>query len=723
MSYIINNSRGNIVAVVPDGTVNTTATNLALVGQGVTNYGTDQNENLVYLLENFASPVAPSRPVLGQLWYNSATGSMSAYGAANTWAGFASEAYVQAQKISPAFTGIPVAPTAASGTATTQLATTAFVTNSPIFSGTPRAPTAAQGTNSTQIASTAFVQAATGALGTMSQQNANLVTISGGTISGLFAPLPLTSGGTGSTTSDGARINLELGSMAVQNANAVSITSGNISNIGLLSLSSNITGPIISTGGTLAAVAVVPLTQGGTGANNAADARTNLGLGTGATANIGTIATQNSDNVTITGGSITGILPIAIASGGTGANTAAASRVNLSAAALGNNSDITALTGLTTPLGVVFGGTGVNNMPTNALVVGNGTSPVNSIAPGSAGNVLMSTGNTWQSQQFPDAGGTVTSITFAGGNAISITGTNPVTTASTITITNTGLTGIQGPNGAITGAVTFSGIGVLQQGNVFTFTSTGAQGPVGPIGPIGPQGPQGEPGAPASNYVLPLASVQTLGGVRFDGDSIQMNSSSQLYTPNATTARFGIVRPDNATIKFQPTSNLLFVPTATTSVNGIVRPDGSSITVNSAGVLSVPPIATATTSVNGIVRPDGSSITVNSAGVLSVPAVPAPGVPYTIVFASAIPCGGFTNGPSWNDASNFFDVFPPIGSNMSKLAGFMASLSQVYFAGDVDNNDALRTQWVVQGDRIRVWVQNTEQRAVPTGNYIAIWSK
>jgi hypothetical protein len=335
MSYIINNSRGNIVAVVPDGTVNTSATNLALVGQGVTNYGTDQNENLVYLLENFASPTAPSRPVLGQLWYNSATDSMSAYTTANVWAGFASEAYVQAQKISPAFTGIPVAPTAAAGTATTQLATTAFVSNSPIFSGTPRAPTAALGTNTTQIASTAFVQASTGALGTMSQQNANAVAVTGGTVSGLSSPIPLTSGGTGSTTPEGVRINLGLGSMAVQNANAVSITSGNISNIGLLSLSNNATGPVISTGGTLAAVAVVPIGQGGTGANNAADARTNLGLGTGATANIGTIATQNSDAVAITGGSVTGILPIAVASGGTGANTAAAARYRPCRAASG----------------------------------------------------------------------------------------------------------------------------------------------------------------------------------------------------------------------------------------------------------------------------------------------------------------------------------------------------------------------------------------------------
>jgi hypothetical protein len=70
----------------------------------------------------------------------------------------------------PAFTGIPSAPTAALGTDTTQLATTAFVQaatggsggsfapiNSPAFTGVPTAPTAATGTQTTQIATTAFV--------------------------------------------------------------------------------------------------------------------------------------------------------------------------------------------------------------------------------------------------------------------------------------------------------------------------------------------------------------------------------------------------------------------------------------------------------------------------------------------------------------------------------------------------------------------------------------
>jgi hypothetical protein len=81
---------------------------------------------------------------------------------------------------SPALTGTPTSPTAAPGTNTTQIATTAFVDAvrtilanadalkaplaSPALSGTPTAPTAAVSTNTTQLATTAFVAAAVTAL-------------------------------------------------------------------------------------------------------------------------------------------------------------------------------------------------------------------------------------------------------------------------------------------------------------------------------------------------------------------------------------------------------------------------------------------------------------------------------------------------------------------------------------------------------------------------------
>ena len=142
MSYIINNSRGEVLAVVADGTVNTSATSLTLVGRSVTEYGTAENENYVFLLENFADSLAPVNPVLGQLWYDSSTDTISSYSSGNVWVALATQNYVQAQKISPVFTGVPQAPTAPQGTANAQIATTAFVTLSPQFSGTPTAPTA-----------------------------------------------------------------------------------------------------------------------------------------------------------------------------------------------------------------------------------------------------------------------------------------------------------------------------------------------------------------------------------------------------------------------------------------------------------------------------------------------------------------------------------------------------------------------------------------------------
>lgn len=75
--------------------------------------------------------------------------------------------------------------TASGATGTTS--TNIVFSESPTLTGTPLAPTAAPGTSTTQIATTAFVQNVAGALGTMSSQNADAVAITGGTISGLTA--------------------------------------------------------------------------------------------------------------------------------------------------------------------------------------------------------------------------------------------------------------------------------------------------------------------------------------------------------------------------------------------------------------------------------------------------------------------------------------------------------------------------------------------------------
>jgi hypothetical protein len=76
-----------------------------------------------------------------------------------------------------------------------------------------------------------------------------------------------------------------------------------------------------------------------------------------ATASLGTMSTQNANAVNITGGTIVGITDLTVADGGTGRSTLAA----------------------------------------NAVLVGNGTSGINSVAPSTSGNILVSDGTAWTS--------------------------------------------------------------------------------------------------------------------------------------------------------------------------------------------------------------------------------------------------------------------------------------------------------------------------------------
>ena len=78
MAYTINKTNGAILATVSDGTVDTT-TNLTLVGKNYAGYGEFLNENFVKLLENFSNTTSPSAPLLGQLWWDSASAVLKVY--------------------------------------------------------------------------------------------------------------------------------------------------------------------------------------------------------------------------------------------------------------------------------------------------------------------------------------------------------------------------------------------------------------------------------------------------------------------------------------------------------------------------------------------------------------------------------------------------------------------------------------------------------------------
>jgi hypothetical protein len=95
---------------------------------------------------------------------------------------------------------------------------------------------------------------------------------------------------------------------------------------------------------------VAAIASGGTGASTASAARTNLGLGT--------IATQDSNAVTITGGTISGITDITVADGGTGASDAATARTNLGLGTIATQAaSNVAITGGTAILSTLTSGT------------------------------------------------------------------------------------------------------------------------------------------------------------------------------------------------------------------------------------------------------------------------------------------------------------------------------------------------------------------------------
>lgn len=237
-------------------------------------------------------------------------------------------------------------------------------------------------------------------LGTMATQAASSVAITGGSISGI-TDLAIADGGTGASTAANARTNLGLAigtnvqaydadlaaiaglavtdnNFIVGNGTTWVVESGATArtSLGLGSIATQNAASVAITGGSITGITDLAIADGGTGASDAATARTNLGLAigtnvqaydadlaaiaalavtdgnfivgngtawvaeSGSTARtslgLGTIATQNSNSVSITGGSIAGITDLAVADGGTGASDASTARTNLGLA-IGTN--------------------------------------------------------------------------------------------------------------------------------------------------------------------------------------------------------------------------------------------------------------------------------------------------------------------------------------------------------------------------------------------------
>lgn len=84
MPYSINRFNGSTGPVVADGTIDNTY-DVKLIGKNYAGYGEIQNENFIFLLENFSNTSPPPRPISGQIWFDAAANKLKFYDKLNNW--------------------------------------------------------------------------------------------------------------------------------------------------------------------------------------------------------------------------------------------------------------------------------------------------------------------------------------------------------------------------------------------------------------------------------------------------------------------------------------------------------------------------------------------------------------------------------------------------------------------------------------------------------------
>ena len=218
--------------------------------------------------------------------------------------------------------------------------------------------------------------------------------------------LGVTRGGTGLSTATTG--DLLYGSASNTLSNLVVGTNGQILTVsgglpswqdapatGVTEFSAGTTGftPNTATTGSVTLAGTLNVANGGTGQTTYTDGQLLIGNSTGntlakatLTAGTGITITNGSGAITIDADNNGTVTSVDVSGGTTGLTTSGGPITTSGTITLGGT------------LNVANGGTGASSLTANYVILGNGTSAVQEVAPGTSGNVLTSDGTTWVSQ-------------------------------------------------------------------------------------------------------------------------------------------------------------------------------------------------------------------------------------------------------------------------------------------------------------------------------------
>ena len=756
MAYVINKFNGVQLVVLDDGTIDTT-TSLGLVGRNYVGYGETQNENFVFLLENFANTAPPSRPMVGQIWFNTTDDTAYAYDGSN-W-----------NPIGSATLSASAPPNTNSGA----LWLKTPINQLYVYTGTEWrfiGPEAVEGFGSTR--------ARAGSLDNTAGDPQPVIFLeTNGTVFAICtaAAFVINPGNSVTGFSNALQIGINLSSTAKING---SIT-GNAATADQLFTARLINGVPFNASSDITVTAnTTNLLKKGTyiaGADFNGSVETTWSVDATSSNVIGKIVARNSEGgfsagtVTATFvGDLTG--NVTASTGVSTFNTVQANQF-IGATLSGNAGSATRLATARAINGVNFDGSSNITVPAsadtltgttlNGSVTLSSLTQVGTLSSLSVSDSGVSLGSGNQLRLFVDSStptirsatgrlnfdmgasgpdvnfvDSATSLSLGGPNAPAIIGDNT---------TNLGITGYKFNN---IYANNFVG-----NASTATLATTATNLPGGGLGAIPYQTAAGATamlGLGASGTVLTAQA----GGIVWQAIAQEsLTKGSYLNMINTTTSGSLSIFNGNlpATISVDATT--------TNTASKVVARDASgnfaagTITANLVGAVTGN-AATATQlqtarSINGvsfngtqditIVATDATKVALAGStmtGYLTLVGAPVNAnhattktyvdsrLPqYTIVSGAQYSTSGYTNQVgSFNDGANFFDVFPPVGKSMGNIVAFIPSIHVIHFAGGVNGDDSMRCTYSYLSDRIRVYVQNTEQRSTPAANYLAIWS-